>query len=435
MRVLLSKYSFCLVVISFFLMIFAGSLLLSLPGILKNQSLLCIDAFFIATSMITGIGVSPIALNQFTTIGKIVLMVLMYVGNIGILIILLGIIFYFATYSIEWYSLTTELFTIVSIRTIAYLFKIIFISTILVQIFGVSAFYLLSKYLLIDLSLVDALFLSINFFCNVGLPIESILPALFYTNIWYYIISIIIILIGSCGFLFLFECLEYSKQEKSNKLFSFSFTSQLLYRTYFYTTIIFWGFYFFIAESHFSLFSLVRSLFAAISLRSCGMSPYDNLDSTIAFITAIYGLFGGGVLGPCGGIKSSILGIILYTFLSMIKKYDTVVIYNKKISWQLVSFAHIFLFYTIGLATIISIIIDICQYHTIQFVLIYSDILSLIGSGALWSSFITEAALGEKIMSILLMIFAKIAVFGVGLYLGKLKKSELTYPEAKLIII
>lgn len=435
MRVIISKYSFLLVIISFFLMIVLGGFLLYLPGIVKTQSLLCIDSFFIATSMITGIGVLPISLYNFTTMGKTILMLLMYIGNIGILIILLGIIFYFTTYSIEWYSLTTELFTIVSIRTISYLFKIIFISTLVVQIFGISTFYLLSKHLSVDLAIIDALFLSINFFCNVGLPIETIVPSVFYTNIWYYIISSIIIIIGSCGFLLLFECQEYCKQKNFGKQFSFSFTSQLMYRTYICTTILFWLFYFFTCESNFSLFSIVRSFFAAISFRSCGMNPYDNLSTGIAFISAIYGLFGGGVLGPCGGIKSSILGIVIYTFLSIIKKEDTVVIYNKKISWQLVSFAHIFLFYTIGLTTIISIIIDICHYHNIQFVLIYADILSLVGSGALWSSLILEASSKEKMLYIFVMIFAKIAVFGVGLYLGKLKKSELMYPDAKLIII
>jgi trk system potassium uptake protein TrkH len=435
MRVIISKYSFSLVIISFFLMIILGGFFLQLPGIVKTQSLLCIDSFFISTSMVTGIGISPISLNNFTTLGKIILMLLMYIGNIGILIILLGIIFYFTTYSIEWYSLTTELFTIVSIRTISYLFKIIFISTVVVQIFGISSFYLLSKHLSIDLSIIDALFLSINFFCNVGLPIETIVPPVFYTNIWYYGISSIIIIIGSCGFLLLFECQEYCKQKNIGKRFSFSFTSQLMYLTYICTTILFWLFYFFTCESNYSLFSILRSFFAAISFRSCGMNPYNNLSSGIAFITSIYGLFGGGVLGPCGGIKSSILGIVIYTFFSIIKKEDAVVIYNKKISWQLVSFAHIFLFYTIGLATIISIIIDISQHHQIQFTLIYSDVLSLIGSGALWSSLILEASTREKILYIMVMIFAKIAVFGVGLYLGKLKKSELIYPDAKLIII
>lgn len=359
----------------------------------------------------------------------------MYIGNIGILIIILGIIFYFTTYSIQWYSLSTELFTIVSIRTISSLFNIIFITTLVVQIFGISAFYLLSKYLSIHLTFIDALFLSVNFFCNVGLPTESIIPTIFYTNIWYYIISIMIIIIGSVGFLLLFECLEFFRQKNTDKSFTFSFTSQLFYKIYFFTALFFWLFYLFTCESDFSFFSIIRSLFASISFRSCGMSPYEILPIPICFISAIYGLFGAGVLGPCGGFKSSVIGIIIYTIISIIKKDNDVVIYNKKISWKLISFAHIFVFYTIFIATIFTIIIDLLNYHQIEFILIYSDILSLIGSGALWSSLITELATKEKILCILLMCIAKIAAFSVSLYLSKLKKSELQYPDAKLIII
>ncbi len=434
MRVKISRYSFLLVIISFFLLIFLGSFLLYFPGVVKTN-LLFIDAVFTSTSIVTGIGASNVPINNFTNFGKILIIFLMYVGNIGLLIILLGIIFYFAAYTIEWYGLTTELFTIISIKTISSLFKIIFISSLSVQIFGVSSFYLLSKFLLLDISILDLLFLSVNFFCNVGLSIESIVPEIFYTNVWYYVIGIIIIIFGSFGFLFLFECQEYIKQKMLLKNYSFSFTSKLMWRIYFFTTIFFWIFYFFTCEKDYSLFSAIRSLFAAISLRACGLCPYQNLTASIAFISAIYGLFGAGVLGSCGGIKSSVLGIIIYTFISIMRKNDTVVIYNKRISWELVSFAHIFLLYTISLATIISIIIDLLKYHQIDFILIYSDILGLIGSGALWSTLMLEITTEEKILCIMLMCIAKIAAFGLSLYLGKLKKSDLKYSEAKLIII
>ena len=166
------------------------------------------------------------------------------------------------------------------------------------------------------------------------------------------------------------------------------------------------------------------------------MSPYYNpLHPIIAFISALYGLCGAGVLGPCGGMKSSVLGIIIYTFIAIIKKEDSVIIYNRKISWQLISFAHIFLLYTIGLATIVTIIIDILQCHKIEFLLVYSDILGFIGSGSLWSSLLTDIGVQEKLICIVLITVAKIAAFGLSLYLTKLKKSELQYTDAKLIII
>jgi trk system potassium uptake protein TrkH len=387
-------------------------------------------------SAVTGTGASVISINQFTLFGKIILILLMYIGSIGILTILLGIIFYFTIHTIEWYGLATEILDIITISTISSFFKIIFFVSIFLQIFGVSAFLLLAKSLDIKLLFIDALFLSINFFCNVGFNIDTLISFDLCNNFWWYLISSILIIIGSCGFLLIFELQELIKNKIINKPYSLSITSKLMYCIYFFSCFMFWIFYFFVCEDQYSLLSFSRSFFAAISLRSCGVSPYLKLPSSIIFISSLYGTMGTAPLGTGGGIKTSVLGIIIYTFVSFIKKENTVTIFFKKISWQLVAIAHIFLLYIMGLATIVSIIIDLYSYHKIDFLLIYSDILGLItGSGALWTDLVREIKIGEKIMCIFLMCFGKIAAISLSLYLSKLKKSQIKYPDAKLIII
>ena len=108
----------------------------------------------------------------------------------------------------------------------------------------------------------------------------------------------------------------------------------------------------------------------------------------------------------------------------------------KRISWELVAFSHIFLFYIISTAAFLSIIIDFYYSHNVNFILVYADIIGLItGGGILWTQLIPQMSVIEKLLCIFIMCIGKIATIGLSLYVTKLKKSDVRYPEAKLIII
>lgn len=436
MLVIISRYAFIIVIISFLFLGILGGCLLSLPNVINNFSISFIDALFISFSAISGTGISTIPIFKFSSLGKIILIGLMYIGSIGILTIILSIIFYFTIYNISWYGLATEILDIVSINKIASFFKIIFITTFLTQIISVASYLGLSAYLDCQLSFIDSLFLSINIFSNVGFAIQSLVPKIFYTHPCWYLISIFVMLIGGCGFLLLFELQQCLQKKIASESFFLSLTSKIICKVYFVTVFIMWIFYFYFCESEYTLVALVRSLFAAVSLRACGISPYVNLSSSLIFISALYGIFGTAPFGTGGGIKTSLLSIIIKTLHSFFKKENIVTIFHKAISWKLVALAHIFLLYIITISALVSIVIDLHSNHTVDFMLIYTDILGLItGSGALWTPLVSNLATFEKIICILLMIIGKIAGITLTLYISKIHTSSVQYPDAKLIII
>lgn len=436
MRLIVSRYSFLVVLGSFFFLIFLGALLFMIPGSIMNTSISFIDAFFLSVSAVTGTGISAIPISLFSTFGKVLLIFLMYVGSIGILTILLGIIFYFSFYSIEWYGLATEILDIISVQAISSFFKVMFCATLIMQFFGTLTIMALSYWLQCPIFFIDAIFISINCFCNVGFNINESVPSVMINHELFYLIMIALIVVGSSGFLFLFEVNEYIKQRLEKKVYTFSLTSRLMVKIYFSSVWLFWIFYFCFCESSLNFHSLVRSLFAAVSFRACGISPYAALPSSIIFISALYGIVGTGPLGTGGGIKSSILGIIIYTFLFFFHKENNVIISMKRISWQLVAFSHIFLFYIVSGGALISIIIDFYYSHSVDFILVYADIIGLItGSGILWTQLIPQMSIIEKLLCIFIMCIGKIATISLSLYVTKLKKSDMQYPEAKLIII
>lgn len=436
MRLIVSRYSYLFVLISFFLLIIFGTILLSISNIIENNKIFFIDALFLSVSAVTGVGVSVIDISSLTALGKLILIFLMYAGSVGILTILLAIIFYFSFYNIEWYGLATEILDIISIQKIYSFFKIMFLTSLFMQFFGSISLIILAKYLNQPISLLDSIFISINFFCNVGFTVDKIISPVIFNHQTWYIISSILIITGSSGFLLLFEAKEYFKQKIQQKNYCFSVTSKLMIRMYFIPMLFFWLFYLYFCENKITFYTIMRSLFSAVSLRSCGVSPYKDLSSSIIFISAIYGIMGTGPLGTGGGIKTSILGIIIYTFLFFFNKKDTVIIFMKRISWELVAFAHIFLLYIILFISIISIIIDLYYNHNIDFILLYSDVIGLMtGSGTLWSQLVSSIDTIQKILCIMLMCIGKISTVSMSLYMSKIKKSELQYPNTKLIII
>jgi trk system potassium uptake protein TrkH len=435
MKFIVTKYSFFVITLGFFFTILCGVLFFYfLPACVVPLSL--IDSILISTSLITGVGITPFSLSNLTYLGKIISISLMYVGSVGIITILFALLVYFSIYSVEWYGIAREMIDIITINNMNTFLKIIFFISFFVQTLGAGIFYFISYNKGFSIPFIDSLFASVNFFCNVGLPMVDILPEAFMNNSFFYLVASAIIILGSSGFFIFFEVQRYYFATKARQGYNFSLTFYLLLVAYLGSIMLFWAFYFFSSEKFFSLLSLSRSFFAAVSLRSCGISPYHNLPSSLIFISSLYGILGSCPCGTGGGMKSTVFGILCFTFFSLVKKERGVVILNKTVSWFFVALAHIFTFYIFFFTLCISLIIDVASSHTIDFFLIYSDILGLItGSGTPWTELILKIGEGGKIIFIVLMILGKISTISFSFYLSKIKKETIQYPEAKLIII
>jgi trk system potassium uptake protein TrkH len=430
------RYTFLIVLFSFLLFGFIGAGLLFLPGVSELYSISFLDALFISFSAICGGGVSLYPISGFSLFGKIVLMLIMYVGSIGILTCILGIISYFSFYNAESYGLAREILNIIQIKKIGSFLKIIFLGSSLFLFLGTISYLLLSYAVKTPLSLIDASFIALNFFTNIGFEVSDIGgEALLMYSAWY-VISILLMFFGAIGFLFFFELQESFKRKYSKMPYSFSLTTKVMVSCFFGTLFFMWCFYFIVCENNFSFISLVRSLFAAISFRSCGISPYKNLPTAIIFISSLYGILGTTPFGTGGGIKTSLLGILLKTPCAIFKKSNYLTLFFKKIPWRIVALAHIFLLYCIGISAFLTIIIACYTGNNIDFMLIYSDILGFVtGSGTLWSPLVAMLGHGGKICCIILMAFGKISGIILTLYATKTTQSRKQYPEGNLILL
>jgi trk system potassium uptake protein TrkH len=437
MKVIVSRYSFLFILSAFLLSIFLGLILLKMPGVLRDGSLSFFNALFLAVSSITSTGIAPISIHLLSDMGKGIIIFLMYIGSIGLLTFLLGIFFYFRLPSVSWYGIANEILEIITMQRLAFFFRIIFYFSGGVILVGSAFFYFYSMLSDFSVSFIDCLFVAVNFFCNVGFSLMNTLPYQLMNSTVWYCGAIIMMIAGSIGFLSIFEIIEYYRKHNCAQKYAFSLTFSLMIKMYFLTIAVFWLFYLVFCEDVLTLQSCLRSLFAAVSFRACGISPYLSLPNSIIFISALYGILGAGPLGTGGGIKTSIIGIIVYTARSFFKSDGNIIIENKKISWSTVAYAHIFLVYIILLALFLSIVIDLYYAHSIDFILVYADILGLVtGSGMLWTPFTDSTDNMIKVLIIVVMCMSKILTILFTFSLSKLKKPNcINYPEGKMIIM
>jgi trk system potassium uptake protein TrkH len=272
-------------------------------------------------------------------------------------------------------------------------------------------------------------------FCNAGFTIHNDNLNWFINTQEYFIISSLLMIIGSLGFIFFFEIIQIYLLKNKN---TFSLSVKLIFWGYGITTIIAWFFYWYFSENaSYTSFGIIRSLFSAISLRNCGIFPYEITQCSHSMLvwTSLYGIFGGCPLGTGGGLKNSIICILFAGLYNMIFQRDYIIFFKKKISSSIVLYSF-FIFSLLFIFTLcITNILNTITYNTFDYGLLFSNVLGMItGSGLLWEDIINYS-LFVKMILIFTMCCGKIGITFLLLRSGQKKNPSITYPEEKIVLL
>jgi trk system potassium uptake protein TrkH len=434
---LIPKYTIWIVISSMLFLVAIGVALLTIPGTLINgQGFSLINSIFMAASSVFSCGTTVVPFNQISTFGKIIILFLMQIGSIGFITIIIAIAIIFLKKEKNWSAIAIDTFNLFNKKSIKFFISFIFLYSILIEFFGFILYKSFAYFYGHTISIFNSLFLSVNMFCSVGFILKDNICSDFINTNIYFIISSFLMLAGGIGFLFFFEIIQFylSIKKKDKHIFSLTFKMGLF--IYLITIPIMWLFYFITCENGtFSLISISRSFFTSISMRSCGIFPYNNVNHSIIFISSLYGLFGTCPLAMGGALKSSILAIVFATIKSFYYGFKSVIIFGKKIPWKIVSLSHITIIYFLFISCFFSIIIDKLTLKSIDFLMIFADVIGIMtGSGFLWSDLVNFSDL-IKIILIIVMFIGKIGVIFISFSSSSLRKKNIINQEEKLIII
>ena len=304
-----------MIMISFLIAIFVGSLLLSLPiSTADGKSVPYIDALFTAVTSVcvTGLVTLPV-FSTWSVFGQIIILVMIQMGGLGIVTILSGILISFN-------------------RRFGLLYMTVFVPQ-----YGWRGIWI-------------SVFNAVSAFCNAGIDImssDSLCP--YALNPMVNLTTSLMVILGGIGYVVWWDVIRVSKSFPKKKLRCFNDLS-LHSKIAVSSTVLFLivgtaAFFIFeynnpLTIGNMSLSDKIQvSFFQSMTTRTAGFAsvPQQDLTNTSAVFSLLLMFIGGSPVGTAGGVKTVTIAVLFFSALSAIRNRDELSLFKRRISRQAVS--------------------------------------------------------------------------------------------------
>jgi potassium uptake TrkH family protein len=348
----LNLHPSALFALSFALIIFTGSIFLSLPkATVANQSTTYIDALFTSTSAVcvTGLVVHNTA-SHFTFFGQVVILALIQFGGLGVMTLTT---FFSAIIagglSVKVRFLMKEYLSQLNVVSVAKLLRKILLYTFTIEAIGAIFLFAFNtnadKNNLFD-RLFNSVFHSISAFCNAGFSTyeNGLMQEYIQNNYLYLTIIMSLIVLGGLGFTVLAEMsqlLKYKNFKRWNYIIrdKFSVTTKIVLITTIFL-IVFGSLFVFVLtpidKTDFSSIfnTFFHSVFLSITSRTAGYNtvPIELITVPAAFIVIFLMWVGASPGSTGGGIKTTTFSLSIYSLYNQILGKERLELFKKEIT-------------------------------------------------------------------------------------------------------
>jgi len=341
------------ILMSFLVVIFMGSILLSLPiSTVTGEAVSYIDALFTATTSVcvTGLVTVP-TVHTWSVFGQIVILFLIQIGGLGVITILSGVmISLHQRIGLGDRMLLQDAFNLNTLSGLVRFIKKVLFGTIVVE--GVGA--LLYMFVFIPeygaRGIWISIFNSVSAFCNAGIDIiseDSLCDYVFHPLI--NIVTCLLIILGGIGYIVWWDVLRVIKSVKRKKWRCFNGLT-LHSKIAFSVTVILivvGALFFFVFEYNnpltmreYSLWEKIQaSVFQSVTTRTAGFAtiPQQNLTNASSIIALVLMFIGGSPIGTAGGIKTVTIAVLLVSAFSTIQNREETVLFHRTIPKQAIN--------------------------------------------------------------------------------------------------
>ncbi len=322
-------------------LIILGTILLSLPiASVTKQSIGLHKALFTATSSVcvTGLVVLDTG-TSFTFFGRMVIMVLIQIGGLGLMI--------FATLVMIALGRRISLRNRVLIResmnttSLSGLIRLIKWFTLMAFLFELAGAIILSTRFIPMYGVVkgieNSVFHSISAFCNAGFDLFGGFKSIteFSSDPVVVLTMAVLTVIGGLGFFVLLDIyqskMHFAKFSLHTKLV-LVITTTLLVLGFIFTVSFEWDNQATLGSMNF-FEKLLNGLFQSVTLRTAGFSTIDQaqLTDSSKLIGIIFMFIGASPASTGGGVKTTTIGVLVLMVISIVRANDSVVVFGKQI--------------------------------------------------------------------------------------------------------
>jgi len=441
-----------LMLLSFFLLISVGTLLLMLPR-MTVDGISFIDALFTSTSAscITGLSVVNTG-TDFTLKGQVVILILMQLGGLSILSFATFFTAFIARSSagLRYQHLVKDLLSTNKLSDSFQLLRSIFITTFVIETIGIILLYMYWKTTGLFTSdgetFFYALFHSVSAFNNAGFSLwnANLMDAAIVDNYFPQGVIAILVVLGGIGFVTLSDFFS-PQQIRERKKYSWKrllpSTRIILYTTF--GIILIGAVVTLILEydntlSHQNSFmeKFGTILFQTISGRTAGFNMIDITRFTVpTMILFMIIMFIGASPGSTGGgIKTTTFFVLMKSMFATIQGKKNIEFQKKTIPFELVDKA-----YSIVLMSLIVIIISAFAISIVEPKIDITDSLfdciSAFSTCGLSSGACAAMGIGGKIILILNMYIGRVGTLTLAFALSKrIKEAKHQYPDIHFMV-
>ncbi|MDY6064713.1 MAG: TrkH family potassium uptake protein [Finegoldia sp.] len=421
-------------IISFLLLIIAGSLLLSLPISQNSEDITYLDCLFTATSSVcvTGLVTVP-TFSSWTVVGKVIIIALIQVGGLGFMTfaVLLALILG-RKITLKHRLIIKEQTNSFDMKGMVKLIKYILIATFTIETIG--ALLLMFRFIPMygAKGIAYSFFHSISGFCNAGFDIIG--PnSLIDVNGDAFMLMVIgaLIVLGGIGFNVIIDVvnnrLNFRKYSLRSKIV---FTTTIL-------MLVITSILIFLLEyknpatiGNLSMGDKVsNSIFQAITLRTAGFASIDQaklLDSS-SVLSIINMFIGGSPAGTAGGIKTTTFALLIIVTMSEIKSYKDIEVFNRRIRSSEVKKAIAIV--TLSLVWVSFVIFAILAIDKVSYLDALYEVVSAFGTVGLTRNLTPSLNAVSKLLLIITMYIGRVGSLTILFAISGSRENKL-YKEA-----
>ena len=438
---------FKILAIGFATVILTGGVLLSLPiSSVSGQYTSLLDTIFTATSAVCVTGLVVVDTGTYWSVfGQWIILILIEIGGLGfmalstIFALLLG-----KRISLRERLVMQEAYNTFSLQGVISHVRYMLFFTLAVQ--GGAALILMTQFIPlygIGTGIYYGIFHAISAFNNAGFDLLGNFTSVTVLNTNKVVLMTLgtLINIGGLGYLVWREIISSIRSKK--KLKNFSLHSKVVL-TISLTLVLFGSLIFLIFEwnnpatmqgMRFSD-KIVNSYFSATTPRTAGFNSISNSEMSPAgkLLTMGYMFIGGSPGSTAGGVKTTTLGIVIFTLISVLKGREDVEVYHKKLSQSTVYRAVAVFLFGISIVIMGVMVLSIAEVGATFEVILY-EVLSAFGTVGLTQGITPSLTAVSKVTLTLIMYMGRVGPLTVMLALaGKQSKANIKYPEGKLLI-
>lgn len=429
--------------LGFLAIILLGALILSLPISSANGEVTSfIDSLFTSTSAVCVTGLVTVDTGtHWNLFGQIIIMLLIEVGGLGFMSFttLIAIILGKKITLRDRLALQNSMNTF-DIHGIVKMVRYILIFTISVQLVGAALFatQFIPEYGPLR-GAFYGIFHSISAFCNAGFDVfgNGVSMTTHNTNGVVILVASALIIIGGLGFT------VWSELYSIKNIKRLSLHSKVVILI---TSILVIGgatlMFLFEHKNPNTMASLslwdkiTNSLFAATTPRTAGFNsiPTDGMTTAGQFLTILLMFVGGSPGSTAGGLKTTTMGILLFTVICVIKGREDTEIFMKKISKDIVYKSLTLVFIGLSLIITVTMILSYTEVGASFIELLYETVSAFTTAG-LTLGLTPNLSIIGKVLIIIMMYLGRVGPLTVVLALTREKRDNgIKYPEGKILI-